>query len=264
MCLVFLSIAILCVGTHPQVMEDSKWESLPQWLQGYLIRHYGSDVYNSTTGLLNAHHAKFSQLFVVETVCNAVVTLEVILKLASCPSLKDFFLPVINVIDLASVLPLYLWFCLDAAAPYGKYILWAEKLLELAAILRVCRIFHLARRIQGLRVIIFALFSSAYDFFLLMLMLCIATVLYSSIMYYIDTFPSIPHGFWWAIITMTTVGYGDMVPETGFGKLVGCLCAMTGVLIIALTVPIFVNRFLLYYTYVEKPRKNTGLIESLA
>lgn len=84
-------------------------------------------------------------------------------------------------------------------------------------------------------------------------------MIFASLVYYAERiqvnpnndFNSIPLGLWWALVTMTTVGYGDMVPKTYVGMFVGALCALAGVLTIALPVPVIVSNFAMYYSHTQ-------------
>ena len=88
----------------------------------------------------------------------------------------------------------------------------------------------------------------------------IGTLIFSTMIFFAefneeDTFHSIPMGFWWSIVTMTTVGYGDTFPKSAMGYLVGSLCAVAGMLATAMPIPVIANSFHLYYTYARIRRK---------
>lgn len=124
-----------------------------------------------------------------------------------------------------------------------------------------CRIFKLSRHSKGLQILGMTLKASLRELALLIFFLFIGVILFSSAVYYAEAgsershFKSIPGAFWWAVITMTTVGYGDMVPLGLWGKVVGSLCAIAGVLTLSLPVPVIVSNFNYFYNREMGKRK---------
>ena len=103
--------------------------------------------------------------------------------------------------------------------------------------------------------------ASIYELLLLVMFLSSGVLVFSTLVFWCEreNMGSIPDAFWWAIVTMTTVGYGDMAPVSFPGKLVGSLCAISGVVLIAITIPVLVNNFLLFYGYSKVSNTQAGL-----
>ena len=125
------------------------------------------------------------------------------------------------------------------------------------------RLFKLTRHSSGLKILVQTFRASAKELTLLVFFLVLGIVIFASLVYYAERiqanphndFQSIPLGLWWALVTMTTVGYGDMVPKTYIGMFVGALCALAGVLTIALPVPVIVSNFTMYYSHTQARAK---------
>lgn len=138
-----------------------------------------------------------------------------------------------------------------------------HRFVQLLRILRIARIFKMARHSVGLQTLAYTFKHSSAELGLLLLLLLMGMTLFSSLVYFAEEtnssshFKSIPEGFWWAIITMTTVGYGDMYPTTSIGKLIGCICCTSGIIFIALPIPTIVGNFSQFY---KDQRKNAEVL----
>ena len=136
-------------------------------------------------------------------------------------------------------------------------------ILEFFSIIRILRLFKLTRHSPGLKILIHTFKASSKELTLLVFFLILGMVIFASLVYYAERldinpgndFKSIPEGLWWAVVTMTTVGYGDMVPKTWAGLLVGSLCSLAGVLVIALPVPVIVSNFSMFYSHTQARMK---------
>ncbi|XP_074107432.1 potassium voltage-gated channel protein Shaw [Cotesia typhae] len=191
--------------------------------------------------------------YYVEHVCNAWFALEIIIRCLVSPSLKRFVVSPVNVIDMAATLSFYTELFMTKSNIY----------LEVLSIVRVLRLFKLTRHSPGLRILIHTFKASAKELGLLVYFLVLGIVVFASLIFYAERlqenpsndFNSIPEGLWWALVTMTTVGYGDVTPKTFPGMFVGGLCALAGVLTIALPVPIIVSNFSMFYSHSQARSK---------
>ncbi|XP_048871041.1 potassium voltage-gated channel subfamily C member 1-like isoform X5 [Brienomyrus brachyistius] len=207
-------------------------------------------------------------LIYVEGMCVIWFTIEASVRVVFCPSKVEYFKSFLNNIDFVSIVPFYLELAL--AGVENKVATDILGILRVMRFVRILRVFKLTRHFIGLRVLIQTLRSSISEFFLLVIFLALGVLIFATLIYYAErvgaapddytgsahtTFTNIPIGFWWAVVTMTTLGYGDMWPVTWSGKLVGAMCALTGVLTIAMPVPVIVNNFGLYYSLAMAKQK---------
>lgn len=165
-------------------------------------------------------HDTSSVLFILEGVCVTWFTIELSIRFIVCPSRLRFIKDVMNWIDFLAIIPFFIELFFRDNNKNDS----SRKYLQVIRVIRVFRIIKLSKHNVGLQILGHTLKASFRELFLLIFFLCIGIVIFASLVYYCEKsqestkFTSIPRSFWWAVITMTTVGYGDMAPSTVPGQ----------------------------------------------
>lgn len=235
---ILISIVSFCIETLPTFREK-----------------YEMNVTNNTAS--ESENSANNPFFIVESLCIAWFTFELLTRWICCPNKLTFWKQALNIIDLVAIVPYFITLIVDHVkndeGEGGDGVSLA--ILRVLRLIRVFRIFKLSRHSQGLQVLGLTFKGSIKELGMLLFFLIIGVILFASAAYFAEMdgivagkgYESIPGSFWWAIITMTTVGYGDVSPSTGWGKLIGATCGIAGVLTIALPVPVIVSNFNYYY-----------------
>ncbi|KAG7242699.1 hypothetical protein INR49_020074, partial [Caranx melampygus] len=198
---------------------------------------------------------KCHSMFVVESICVAWFTLEFMLRFVNAQSKLAFARGPLNIIDAIAILPYYVSLVVDVRDETKEEVImgagrgYLDKLsliLRLLRALRILYVMRLARHSLGLQTLGLTMQRSMREFGLLLLFVCVAVTLFSPLVHLAESelapfaathphhsFSSIPASYWWAIISMTTVGYGDMVPRSIPGQIVALTSILSGILIMA-------------------------------
>ncbi|MBI1176115.1 ion transporter [bacterium] len=169
------------------------------------------------------------QLQLAEWVFTALFTVEYILRLACVPRPARYARSFFGVVDLLAVLPTYINLLF-----IGTHYLMIVRVMRL---LRVFRVFKLARYLIEADVLIRALQASRAKIFVFLCAVVTTVFVIGATMYIVEGesngFTSIPRSVYWAIVTLTTVGYGDIAPQTPLGQFLACLVMILGYGVIA-------------------------------
>lgn len=190
------------------------------------------------------------QFYIFEVFSVAIFTIEYILRLWTAKykypdknevnALLTYIFSPYALIDLFAILPFYLPFLIHVDLRF----------IRIFRLLRIIRIFKLGRYSKSLKLIINVFKEKRSDLGVTIFVTFILLVIASTIMYYLEhdkqpeAFPNIIASFWWAIATLTTVGYGDVYPITGWGKFISSIIALLGIGMVALPTGILSAAFM--------------------
>jgi voltage-gated potassium channel len=178
-----------------------------------------------------AVHAEYRELMNnLEWAITIIFTVEYTLRLLAVRTPLKYAGSFYGVIDLLAILPTYL----SLIFPASHYLVVVRS-LRLMRVFRILKLAHFVRESNG---IVLALKASARRILVFLAFVVLLSVILGSIIYVVEngvnpSFSSIPQSIYWAIVTITTVGYGDISPVTAFGKLIASLIMLLGYSILA-------------------------------
>ncbi|XP_063145688.1 potassium voltage-gated channel subfamily V member 2-like [Candoia aspera] len=209
------------------------------------------------------HQSSKRCMGLLETVCAVFFTLEYLMRLVSSSTPRQFFRAAFSAVDLVAILPFYVQVFFEFLGEgdsedheelhkmqnVGKL----GKILKLIKLLRIFRILKLARHSTGLRAFGFTLRQCCQPVCCLLLFIAMGVFTFSALMHSVEhdvpgtNFTSIPDAWWWAAVSLSTVGYGDTVPDTLLGRMVAFGCIAFGIILNGMPISILYNRFSDYY-----------------
>ncbi|KAL5261767.1 hypothetical protein ACHWQZ_G007462 [Mnemiopsis leidyi] len=188
--------------------------------------------------------------------CVMFFSADFLIRLVVWPGKLSFLKSVLNWLDFLAILPFFIMIITEymiGADPTAESSADGSKgqfvALKVLRLMRVIRLLKLARHSDQLMIIVNVLKKSLNELSILVLLWMIGIVTFGSIIYYADNneeksqLESIMMGCWWAVVTMSTVGYGDIVPKTGAGKVLGSVVVFLSMIFLALPMTIIVSKF---------------------
>lgn len=185
---------------------------------------------------------RFAQLFyILEWTFTIIFTIEYLLRLYAAKNAKNYAFSFFGVVDLMAILPAYL----------GLFFIGSQYFMVVRALrlLRIFRIFKLGHFMDEGALIMDAMRASRPKITVFLFFVLLLVTLMGSFMYLIEGgenpgFTSIPRSIYWAIVTLTTVGYGDITPVTELGQFISAFVMIMGYAVIAVPTGIVTNELM--------------------
>ncbi|XP_066536231.1 potassium voltage-gated channel subfamily G member 3-like isoform X2 [Hoplias malabaricus] len=194
---------------------------------------------------------------IVEAVCIGWFTAECIVRFIVSRDKCEFVRRPLNIIDLLAITPYYISVTMTVLTGENSQLQRAGVTLRVLRMMRIFWVIKLARHFLGLQTLGLTLRRCYREMVMLLVFICVAMAIFGALAQLLEhgldlkssneEYASIPAACWWVIISMTTVGYGDMYPITVPGRVLGGLCVVSGIVLLALPITFIYHSFVQCY-----------------
>ncbi|XP_076000854.1 potassium voltage-gated channel subfamily V member 2 [Genypterus blacodes] len=206
-------------------------------------------------------------------------TLEYFLRLLTTADIKHFVKSALNFVDLVAVMPYFIHFIFETFVIDSEDLNAQEdlkamsrvskisKVLKVVKLMRIFRILKLARHSTGMRAFGFTIRQCSEQVCCLFLFIAMGIFTFSALMHSVEVdqpgtpFSSIPDAWWWAAVSISTVGYGDVIPISYLGRCVAFGCISFGIILNGMPISILFNKFSDYYAKLKQQQYSISNVE---
>ncbi|XP_040207459.1 potassium voltage-gated channel subfamily G member 3 isoform X2 [Rana temporaria] len=194
---------------------------------------------------------------IIEAICIGWFTAECIVRFIVSKNKCDFVRKPLNIIDLLAISPYYVSIFMAVFTDENLQLQRAGVTLRVLRMMRIFWVIKLARHFLGLQTLGLTLKRCYREMVMLLVFICVAMSIFGALAQLLEhgldletkneDYASIPAACWWVIISMTTVGYGDMYPISVPGRILGGICVVSGIVLLALPITFIYHSFVQCY-----------------
>ena len=218
--------------------------------------HQLSGHYNSTDrDIVDSYKRVHPVIYITMITCFIFISVEICLRLVSCPSSRKYLKCASHICEIISAcafwLNIYTDVFLENFKSYAGFLFFI--VIRCLVVLQIARLVRIGRHFMAFNIMSLSINSSLPEIGVLFSLFLILVTVFGWLMYiaeaYNDRFESGFSAMYWALITLTTVGYGDLYPESAFGLMIACACAICGLVTLALPIGVIAASFNSYYSH---------------